>query len=114
MEAVIKEEPIEPSQFDEHSSGHNTSDSTEQNSEVENRSIKTEETDSEFHALLSFLDYWIYKPSTSGHSEEKPRIIEKYGKYLIRFSEGAKDFLQIIVKIQILWTQNEKSGLLKI
>ena len=57
MEAVIKEEPIEPSQLDEHSSGHNTSVSTEQNTEVENRSIKTEETDGKFHALLSFLDY---------------------------------------------------------
>lgn len=45
METVIKEEPIEPSQFDEQSSAH-ISDSTEQSSEVESRTVKTEETES--------------------------------------------------------------------
>lgn len=55
MNTVIKEEPIEPSQFDEQSSAHNTSDSTEQNSEVESRSIKTEETECMFLKLSLFL-----------------------------------------------------------
>lgn len=50
VEPIIKEEPIETSQFDEQTLNH-TNDSVEHNSENEIKSIKAEEIKSMFYLI---------------------------------------------------------------